>query len=262
MQNTGSVSGSNYELHFSCNLHNENRFDPHEQTHDILADYHDFLTDHSMTIGDNTMRTWLFVHDIDNHYGGLVRSRKELFEQWGLTPDTHFIASTGIEGRSLGSDMLVTMDAFSINHLENGQITFLHAPEYLNATSEYNVTFERGTKIEFGDRAHFYISGTASIDKYGQVLHETDVRRQTERTVENINALLSPSKVNIDEMAYLIIYVRNVNHYAYVREVIERIVSPNVLKIYVQAAVCRPKWLVEIEGVAIAPCSTPFKDFF
>ncbi|MFN2115781.1 MAG: sugar phosphate nucleotidyltransferase, partial [Anaerolineae bacterium] len=53
-------------------------------------------------------------------------------------------------------------------------------------TIDYGVTFERGIRIRFGDRSHLHISGTASIDKCGEIVHPGDILKQTERTVANI----------------------------------------------------------------------------
>lgn len=71
-----------------------------------------------------------------------------------------------------------------------GSSNNLYARDYLNPTYEYGVTFERGVRVDYGDRSHIFISGTASIDNRGRVVHAGDVRRQTERMWENVEALL------------------------------------------------------------------------
>lgn len=43
-------------------------------------------------------RTWIYCRDIDNNYRGLVEGRNESFDRYGLSPENHYIASTGIEG--------------------------------------------------------------------------------------------------------------------------------------------------------------------
>ena len=53
-----------------------------------------------------------------------------------------------------------------------------HAGEIL-----YKGTFEQGTRLVPGDRSLCFISGTASIDSKGQVVHPFDVTKQTERLV-------------------------------------------------------------------------------
>ncbi|MBP3394116.1 MAG: hypothetical protein J6M38_06340 [Lentisphaeria bacterium] len=58
-----------------------------------------------------------------------------------------------------------------------------HAGEILFPTALYRGTFERGTRLVPGDRSLCFISGTASIDSKGQVVHPFDVTKQTERLV-------------------------------------------------------------------------------
>ena len=58
-----------------------------------------------------------------------------------------------------------------------------HAGEILSPTVLYRGTFEQGTRLVPGDRSLCFISGTASIDSKGQVVHPFDVTKQTERLV-------------------------------------------------------------------------------
>ena len=117
------------------------------------------------------MRTWIYVKDVDVFYQEMVAARTALFEQHGLTRDTHYIASTGIEGACAHRYDMVLMDAYSILGLQPGQVSYLNDFDLLCATKDYNVTFERGTRIAYADRAHHFISGTASIDTAGKVVH-------------------------------------------------------------------------------------------
>lgn len=135
-----------------------------------------------MTLIDNTIKTWIYIRDIDNHYKGMIESRKAFFMEQGLTPETRYIASTGIGGISKEMDSIISLDDLSISKLKPEQIVPIDALENLAPTIKYGVTFERGILVRFGDRSHLYISGTASIDKNGKVLHISDVKRQTQRT--------------------------------------------------------------------------------
>ena len=74
---------------------------------------------------------------------------------------------------------------------------------------KYGVTFERGLRVRFGDRSHLYISGTASIDKNGDVIHVSDVKNQRRQTLDNVKALLSPHGARLKDMAYIIVYLRS-----------------------------------------------------
>ena len=220
------------------------------QTADIFNAYETLLAQKGMTVAGNCLRTWLFVRDVDTHYGGVVKGRRDHFNGIGLTPDTHFIASTGIAGFSADPQQLVRMDAYAVGGLEEEQIQYLHAYDHLSPTALYGVTFERGTAVTYGDRKHVFISGTASIDKDGKVVHVDDPVQQTERMLENVNALLQEADAGFEDLAYCLAYLRDTADYLRVREVIQRN-CPMLDPIYVLAPVCRPAWLVEMECMAV-----------
>lgn len=220
------------------------------QTADIFNTYEALLAQKGMTVAGNCLRTWLFVRDVDTHYGGVVKGRRDHFNGIGLTPDTHFIASTGIAGFSANPQQLVKMDAYAVGGLKEEQIQYLHAYDHLSPTALYGVTFERGTAVTYGDRKHVYISGTASIDKDGKVVHAEDPVKQAERMLENVNALLMEAGATFEDIAYCLVYLRDTADYLRVREVLQRN-CPGLDPIYVLAPVCRPAWLVEMECMAV-----------
>ena len=131
----------------------------------------------------------------------------------------------------------------------------------LCATKDYSVTFERGTRIAYADRVHHLISGTASIDNEGNVVHVGDVMEQLERALENVEALLRSGGARLRDMMHLIVYLRDPADYPRVNDHLrERF--PALPMVIVQGAVCRPEWLVEIEGIAAVanhdPALPPF----
>lgn len=120
----------------------------------------------------------------------------------------------------------------------------------MNPTHEYGVTFERGTSVSYGDRKHVYISGTASINDKGEVVHPGEVLKQARRALDNIAALLKEAACTMEDMAYLLIYLRDVADYKPVEDVMQAL-YPGVPKLILLAPVCRPGWLIEIEGMAL-----------
>jgi len=222
------------------------------QTNRIFDRYTQILSRYGCTLERNCIRTWVFVQDVDVQYAGMVIARRQYFEREGLTPQTHFIASTGIEGRYIFPDVLAMMDAYAVAGVNPEQIRFLHAPTHLNPTHEYGVTFERGTAIDYGDRRHIFISGTASINNQGEIVHPLDVEKQTARTFENVQALLADADADMNDVACMIVYLRDTADY----EVVNRYVEthyPKIPRLTVLAPVCRPGWLVEVECMAIKP---------
>ena len=220
-----------------------------EQTSLLLKHYVMQLLSNGGHLADDCIRTWFFVQNVDVNYAGVVKARNEEFFTQNLTSKTHFISSTGINGRNADPSVLVQLDTYAVLGLKPEQIKFLYAPTHLNPTYEYGVSFERGTRVDYGDRRQVFISGTASIDNKGNVLHVGDIRRQTERMWENVDALLSEAECGFEDVGQMIVYLRDVADYAVVNEMFEKR-FPGIPRVIVHAPVCRPGWLIEMECMA------------
>ena len=230
--------------------------DSRAQMEGIFGNYGKDLQEKGLSVASDTVRTWIFVRDVDTNYHGVVVGRRNYFDRIGLTPSTHYIASTGIEGRHPDVKYLVEMDAYSVKGLQPGQIRFLYAKDHLSPTYDYGVTFERGATVTYGDRRHIFISGTASIDAAGQVMHTGDVAAQAGRMLENISALLAEAGAGLPDLAMGIVYLRDAADYPIVRPIVSA-ACPHLRPLYVLAPVCRPSWLVEMECLAITGASDP-----
>lgn len=219
------------------------------QTVSLLDELSSGLEAQGLTLESDCMRTWLFVQNIDVNYKGVVDGRNDVFDRHGLTSDTHFIASTGIEGRTASHDNKVMLDAVAVAG-PGVAAKYLYGESHLNRTSEYGVRFERGTVVVYPDRKHVYISGTASIDNKGRILYGGDIVRQTERMIENVQVLLAEAGCGFGQVGAITVYLRDVADYAVVRNIFDKL-FPDCPRVIVQAPVCRPGWLVEMECIAI-----------
>ncbi|MHB9131232.1 MAG: Rid family hydrolase [Armatimonadota bacterium] len=226
------------------------------QTEDILTSYEAGLRARGLNLADHVLRTWFFVQNVDANYQGLVTARKDFFATRGLTPETHYIASTGIEGRSANPHETVMMDAYAIAGVHQEQIRYLAAPDHLCPTHRYGVTFERGVSVAYQDRQHVLISGTASIDNTGSIVHPGNVEKQLERTLENVRALLHQAGATFNDVCMHIVYVRDPSDTDIVLQMMQERFSAMPMQVVV-APVCRPGWLVEIECEAIVPAVNP-----
>ena len=224
----------------------------YDQTHKLLEKYETLLkTKYGTTMERNCMRTWFFVKDVDTQYKGLVVARRELFEQMGMTPHTHYIASTGIGGTPTDQTSLVQLGCYTLLS-DKGSVEkkYLYAPTHLNKTYEYGVTFERGTTLKMTERHTTLISGTASINNKGEVVHTGDVVAQTHRMWENVEALLNEAEMSMDDVMHMVVYLRDPADY----EVVNRLYDerfPDVPRVISLAPVCRPGWLIEMEVMAV-----------
>lgn len=229
----------------------DNKGDSAQQTESLLTRYEQSLDSHNATLADNCIRTWFFVRDVDTQYAGMVKARKENFIKEGLTEKTHYISSTGIGGLPADTKALVQMDAYSITGFEPSQQRYLYAHTHLNPTYEYGVTFERGTLMEYGDRKHVFISGTASINNKGEVVHIGNIVKQTERMFENVEKLLEEAGTTFCDVMQIIVYLRDHADYDTVKQMFDSR-FPNLPTVITLAPVCRPTWLIEMECIAVS----------
>lgn len=180
----------------------------------------------------------------------MVKGRNDVFCRQGLTKDNHFIASTGIAGRNSDIRSFVQLDAYALFGAAPEQIRYLYAKTHLNPTYEYGVSFERGTYVDYGDRRQVFISGTASINYKGEIEHVGDIRKQTERMWDNVEALLKEADMDFTDTGAFIVYLRDIADYTITKKLFEER-FPDHPTIIVHAPVCRPQWLIEMECMGV-----------
>ena len=135
----------------------------------------------------------------------------------------------------------------------------ISAPEVLNEAFQYQrpSSFSRGLRLEFGNIAVLLISGTASIGTNGETLHVGDFRAQTRRTFENITGLLRAEGATWKDVVRTTCYLRDIDRdYAEFNQ--ERTafyasqgLDPLPASTGIEAKLCRPELLVEIEAIAV-----------
>ncbi len=239
-----------------CVGHSASGLSPAEQTRAVFSELATALASEGAGLADHCLRTWIYVKDLDANYGAVVEGRSIVFSDAGLHARSHYIASTGIEGACPHLSDTVTLDAYSVLDLAPGQVTHLNALDHLCLTRDYGVTFERATRVAWSDRAHILVSGTASIDRFGQVVHPGDVLAQLDRALSNVEALLAAGGARLTDLTYLIVYLRDASDYPAARRRLSRLLG-DLPMVIVRARVCRPAWLIEVEGLAIAPYADP-----
>jgi enamine deaminase RidA (YjgF/YER057c/UK114 family) len=118
-------------------------------------------------------------------------------------------------------------------------------------------SFSRGLRIDLGGVAILLISGTASIDENGQSVHIGDFRAQLRRTYANITGLLAAEGATWKDIVRTNCYLRDIERdYATFNEgrtafFREQELDPLPASTGIQAILCRPELLVEIEAIAI-----------
>jgi enamine deaminase RidA (YjgF/YER057c/UK114 family) len=127
----------------------------------------------------------------------------------------------------------------------------------LNEAPEYGSSFSRGLRVDVGNVAILLISGTASIDEDGNTVHPGDFRGQCRRTYRNITGLLEAEGATWKDIIRTTCYLRDIERdYAAFNEertrfYAEQGLDPLPASTGIQAILCRPDLLVEIEAIAM-----------
>ena len=146
--------------------------------------------------------------------------------------------------------------------------TIAHAPIHKRAMTNLGVlneayayakpsSFSRGMRIDLNGLTILLISGTASIDENGKSVHIGDFRAQMRRTLENITGLLASAGCTWHDIVRTSCYLRDIDRdYEAFNE--ERTaffkaqeLDPLPASTGIQAKLCRPELLVEIEAIAM-----------
>ena len=130
----------------------------------------------------------------------------------------------------------------------------------LNEAYDYpsKVSFVRGMRVELDGCVMLLISGTASVNEHGQSVHPGDVKAQTRRTLTNIKGLLETEGADWHDVVRTTCYLADFRTYDEFNEVrnafyVEEALDPLPASTCVEARVCRPELLVEIEAIAMIP---------
>ena len=127
----------------------------------------------------------------------------------------------------------------------------------LNEAYDYGSAFSRGMRIDLNGLTILLISGTASIDEAGRTVHVGDFRAQLRRTYDNIGKLLASEGATWHDIVRTTCYLRDIERdydvfnnerTAFFRE---QGLDPLPASTGIQAILCRPDLLIEIEAIAM-----------
>jgi 2-iminobutanoate/2-iminopropanoate deaminase len=130
-------------------------------------------------------------------------------------------------------------------------------PRVLNEAPVYGSAFSRGLRLDLGGITVLLISGTASIDGAGNTVHVGDMRAQCRRTFDNIRGLLESEGATWHDIVRTTCYLRDIERdYAAFNDertkyYQEQKLDPLPASTGIQAILCRPDLLIEIEAIAM-----------
>jgi enamine deaminase RidA (YjgF/YER057c/UK114 family) len=133
------------------------------------------------------------------------------------------------------------------------------APSALNEAYDYAKpsSFSRALRLDIKGVTILLISGTASVDENGKTVHVGDFRAQCWRTYRNITGLLEAEGATWKDVVRTTCYLRDIERdYEAFNEIRtqffkEQKLNPLPASTGVQAILCRPDLLIEIEAIAI-----------
>ncbi|MHC4129025.1 MAG: RidA family protein [Planctomycetota bacterium] len=130
----------------------------------------------------------------------------------------------------------------------------------LNEAYDYpkKVSFSRGMRVELDNCVMLFISGTASVGEDGESLYPGDVRAQSWRMFNNISGLLESEGADWHDVVRTTCYLADFRRYDEFNEVRNAFyekqgLDPLPASTCVEARICRPELLVEVEAIAIIP---------
>ena len=130
----------------------------------------------------------------------------------------------------------------------------------LNEAYDYEkkVSFSRGMRVELDNCTMFFISGTASVNDEGASIHPGDVKAQTRRAFTNIKALLESENADCHDLVRTTCYLADFRCYDEFNEARNKFyedegLDPLPASTCIEARICRPELLVEIEAIAMIP---------
>ena len=135
----------------------------------------------------------------------------------------------------------------------------ISAPQVLNEAYCYDrpSSFSRGMRLDIKGMTILLISGTASVDEYGRSIHQGDFRAQTWRTYQNITSLLEAEGATWKDVVRTTCYLRDIERdYDAFNEIRteffkQQELDPLPASTGIQAILCRPDLLIEMEAMAI-----------
>ncbi len=118
------------------------------------------------------------------------------------------------------------------------------------------VAFSRGMRVEMNGCVMLFISGTASVNDRGESIHPGDIKAQTRRTFENITALLESEGADWHDIVRTTCYLADFRHYDEFNIVRNEFyeqqqLDPLPASTCIEARICRPELMVEIEAIAV-----------
>lgn len=218
-----------------------------DMAYDMFAQAGHALTARGMSFSD-VVRTWIHVDGIEVNYDAINEARSRYFAEQRLA---RLPASTCVEGRPIDIASPVIMDVYAVSGGSEVRIEAT-GPATMGEASSYGSAFARAATLCEPGRRWLWISGTASIDRQGQVVAVGDIHRQLGCMFGHVTSLLAQAGMDMGDVKSATAYLKRAGDLGEFRDVAAAHGLAQTIPCAVAVAdICRPEWLCEIELCAV-----------
>ena len=208
----------------------------------------------------DVVRTWIYLSDILDWYDDFNVVRNNFYSENGILRNTdsegqaeqiYLPASTGIKGKN-PSGLPATMDVFAVHRSPGSSIHI--RPIYgskQRSPYRYGSAFSRAVVVEEPSRKMIMVSGTASIDEYGNSVFLDDPEAQIRNTMNVVSSLIAKEGATLQDICEATLFFKRSEDISFYQKVAEQIGIANLPSVSVVADVCRPELLFEIDAAFI-----------
>lgn len=209
------------------------------------------------------LRVWNYFPGIDEREGELDRymvfcrgRHRALEAHYGQMTTGRLPAASAVGSRHGGVVVIFMAGREPGRHRENPRqmSAYCYPPQY----GPKSPSFARATLVRLAGQETLYISGTASIIGH-ETRHTGMLQAQLEETLANIRILIDSTATEesvafqgLASLTHLKVYIRHAHDYPLIRARLAEVLSPTTQCLYLEADICRPDLLLEIEGIASA----------
>ncbi|WP_306589510.1 RidA family protein [Geothrix sp. 21YS21S-4] len=197
----------------------------------------------------HVVRTWFYLDELLDWYDEFNVARTAFFEARGVF-DRLIPASTGI-GASNPAGAAVASGALAIRpRHDRVHIQEVESP-LQNPATEYRSSFSRAVEMAFPDRRVLTISGTASIAPDGKTVHQDDVVKQIQLTLDVIEGILKSRGMDWQNTTRAVAYFHDIAELPTFDAICRERGIPPLPVAPAHATVCRADLLFEMELDAV-----------
>lgn len=207
----------------------------------------------------DVVRTWIYVENILDWYNEFNSARNTCFTDFGLlqngdlnhAEEIFLPASTGIEGKN-PKGVPTIMDLLAITQRANTgvQIQPLYGTRQ-RSPYRYGSAFSRAMRVLEPEEKWIFVSGTASINEKGGIVHNSDLSSQVEHTTKVVNSLIRPEDASFSDLCEATVFLKRKSDFAIYRETAESLGLSNIPAVYLVADVCWNELLFELDAAFV-----------